>query len=189
MRGTRHGRGIVTPRHPPPPHAVPLQPETERRQLGFGFFGPPALRLAFREHTTPPPPPPPPPRTRRRTAPAHCPPSPFRAARPKSSHNGLVSGFGPTPLPGSHFMSAQLHHHHHHLIRTTTLPLRTIPCRCFTRRALNRATTAQFRDLAQPPSLAPISRAHSSTTTTITSYAPPHCPYAPSPVAVSHGTP
>src|ERR1700736_920175 len=55
-------------------------------------------------------------------------------------------------------------------------------------RALNRATTARFRILAQTPSLPRVSRAHSPTTTA-TSYAPPHHPSAPSPFAVLHGVP
>src|SRR5882762_2920952 len=49
--------------------------------------------------------------------------------------------------------------------------------------------SAQFQVLAQPPSLPPVLRAHSPTTTTTTSHAPPHHPYAPFPVAVSHGAP
>jgi hypothetical protein len=75
--------------------------------------------------------------------------------------------------------------YHHHLICTTTPPLRTIPHCCFIWCALNRATTAQFQVLAQPPSLPRILQAHSPNTTT-TLYAPPHHPYPPYPVAVLH---
>jgi hypothetical protein len=32
------GGGAVTPQHPSPPSAAPLQPETEPRRLGFGIF-------------------------------------------------------------------------------------------------------------------------------------------------------
>ena len=56
---------------------------------------------------------------------------------PETEHVCSVSGFGPTPLPASHFASAQPHCHHHHLVRTTTPPLHTIPCRHFTRHTLN----------------------------------------------------
>src|SRR5882762_4242793 len=50
--------------------------------------------------------------------------------------------------------------------------------------------SAQFQVLAQPPSLPPILRVHSPTTTTTTLHAPPHQPYTPFPVAVdTHPTP
>ena len=88
------------------------------------------------------------------------------------------------PLLTSRFANAQPHHHHH-LVHATTPPLHTIPCCHFT--CLNQATTARFLVLAQTPSLPPILRAHSPATTTPTSYALPHHPYAPSPVAIPHG--
>ena len=111
------------------------------------------------------------------TTPAHHPPLPFRTAHPKPSHNGLVSGFGPNPLPASCFASTWFHHHHH-LVHTTTLPLCTIPHRCFTRRTLNWATTARFQILAETPSLPPVSWMHNPTTTAI-SYTPLHHPSVP----------
>jgi hypothetical protein len=85
------------------------------------------------------------------------PPSPFHTSRPKPSHNGSVSVFGPNPLPASRFASAPPHRPtttiSHNIVRTTPPPLppHTIPHRRFTRRARNRATTARFRFLAQPP--------------------------------------
>ncbi|KIM78335.1 hypothetical protein PILCRDRAFT_11312 [Piloderma croceum F 1598] len=40
------GGGAVTPQHPSPPPAAPLQPETELPWLGFGFFSPNPLRAS-----------------------------------------------------------------------------------------------------------------------------------------------
>jgi hypothetical protein len=90
------GGGAVTPQHAPPSIAAPPQPETEPQKLGFGFFGPPAAWLAFRECTTPPPPLPP---THHHHTPTQHPPSRFHAAQPKPSPCGSVSDFRPKPTP------------------------------------------------------------------------------------------
>jgi hypothetical protein len=116
----------VPPCHPhaPSPVAVPHgAPETEPKRLGFGFWPKPHPRLAFCERTAPHPPPP---GTCHRATPKHHPPLPFHTACPKPSQNGLVSGFGPSPLPASHFASA-LPPTHHHLVRATVPPPSTIP--------------------------------------------------------------
>jgi hypothetical protein len=111
----------TTTSHAPPYHLyAPYAPSQKSSSPN------PPPHVTFRERTTPPPPPLP------RTAPRH----------PKPSHKSSVSGFGPTPLPMSHFASAQPHHHHHYLVRATAAPLCT--------RALNR-TKARFWVLAQPP--------------------------------------
>jgi hypothetical protein len=92
--------------HAPSPITIPHgAPKTEPQRLGFGFRPNPPPRLAFRERTAPPPPPPP--GTCHRPTPKHYPPSPFHTARPKPSHNGSVSSFGPTTSPTPRCVSAQ----------------------------------------------------------------------------------
>jgi hypothetical protein len=142
--------GAITPQLSSPPLAAPLQPKTEPRQLCFGFFWPArSTPCVSRTHN--------PTTTTTSYAPSHHPytpsPSPFYTARPKLSHNGSVSGFGPNPLP-----ACLLFHEHTapppqppHMRHHTTLC--TIHHHRFTWRALNRATTARFRFLAQTPSL------------------------------------
>jgi len=172
----------VTTQHPPPPLAAPLQPETEPRQLGFGFLAHPlrASRFAnaqprhhhYLVHTTTPP---------LRNVP--------RCRFTRRARNRATAArfrfFDPNPLRASRFANAQPRHHHYP-VHTTTPSLRNVPRCRFTRRARNRATAARFRvwgptpprlvfrERAAPPPPPP-PRTHHHTTL--------------SPFAVSHGAP
>jgi hypothetical protein len=104
------------------------------------------------------PPPPPSPRRHHCTTPTHHLPLPFHTARPQPSHGSSAAGFGPTPHPCLAFCerTAPHHHHQHHLICAV---LHTIPHRCSTRHALNRAKAGfgpnpprfTFRERTAPP--------------------------------------
>jgi len=103
-------------------------------------------------HVSRAPPPPPHLVCRRRTAPAHHPPSPFRAARPKSSHMARFR-FWPNPLPGSHFAkrAAPPPPPSPHTTTTTYAPSPV----AVSHGAPKPTTTARFQDLAKtPPCLA-----------------------------------
>ena len=177
------GGGAATPQHAPPPIAAPPQPETEPQKLGFGFFGPPAAWLAFRECTTPPPPLP---HTHHHHTPTQRPPSCFHAAQPKPSYSSSVSDFGPTTCslpPVSRTRDPT----------TTTTSYRPPPHPyAISSVAVSYGTTEtepqrlSFGLLSKTHSVARVLRTHDPTATT-TSYAPPPHPYATSPVAFSCG--
>jgi hypothetical protein len=95
----------VTPQHPPPPSAALLQPKTEPRWLGFGFFTqPPSPPRVLRPHDP------------TATAAAsyvppchpHAPsPTPVPHGVPKTEPRRLGFGiFTQTPLPSSCFATA-----------------------------------------------------------------------------------
>ena len=86
--------GPVSPHHPPSPLGARTQPQTEPRQLVWGFLAQTPASLAFREPAAPTPSPP---RRRRPTISPHRSPSPFPTACPKPSPSSSVSGFWPQP--------------------------------------------------------------------------------------------
>ena len=86
--------GPVSPHHPPSPLGARTQPQTEPRQLVWGFLAQTPASLTFREPAAPTPSPP---RRRRPTISPHRSPSPFPTACPKPSPSSSVSGFWPQP--------------------------------------------------------------------------------------------
>ena len=187
-----HHNHLVCTTTPPLPHPyVPSSvavshgaPETEPQRLGFIYFAqtPSPPRISRRHHPT---------TTTTSYAPPCHPYTPSTIAvlhgASKSSHDGLVSAFGPNPLHASRCVNTPPHHHHN-IICTTTPPLHTICHHHFTRRTLYQVATARFRFSAQTPPLAlcsmsaqPHHRHHFICTTTP--------PLRTIPFAVSHGAP
>ena len=175
--------GPVSPHHPPSPLGARTQPQTEPRQLVWGFLVQTPASLAFREPAAPTPSPP---RRRRPTISPHRSPSPFPTACPKPSPSSSVSGFWPQPplpprvgeRPTTTTTSSTSRH------RLPPIALR----RRFTRHTRNRATALGFGFLAPAPSPASRWRTRRPTPTSTSSTSYHRLPPSPS-AAVSHGTP
>jgi hypothetical protein len=75
--------------------------------------------------------------------PPYLPPPPFHTARPKPSHGGSISVFGPNPLRRLALSTGQPHHHHYHYYTSPPSLATSLYCH-FAWRTRNRATAARF---------------------------------------------